>query len=258
MPNTGINSMANSPWVTCWPDAAAEATGACVPAVPPCDTVKRVESGEDGPRVVRTLDRSLLRLVQTPQGLGRPVLENAYRVLGDFEITDDASAVEMTGHSVVVIDGEPGNVKITTADDLEAARARSNLMMGLEPGARIGEHFFIDHGTGVVIGETTIIGDRVRIYQGVTLGGANFAKDENGRLIRDHKRHPTIEDDCVIYAGATILGGETQVGRGSVVGGNVWLTGSIPAGTKVVIESPRLQYRGQPVTKQEAQIDFQI
>jgi serine O-acetyltransferase len=107
----------------------------------------------------------------------------------------------------------------------------------IHPGAKIGEHFFIDHATGVVIGETTIIGDRVRLYQGVTLGGANFEVDEEGRLIRDHKRHPTIEDDCVIYAGATILGGKTVIGRGSIIGGNVWLTHSVPPLTKVTLST---------------------
>ncbi len=121
--------------------AGAEAAGACGPAVPVPDTVKRIESGEDGPRVVRTLDRSLLRLAQTPQGFRRSVLEDAYRGLGDIDVTDDASAVEMAGHSVVVVDGEPGNVKITTAEDLEAARVRSNLNLGLNAGARIGEGF---------------------------------------------------------------------------------------------------------------------
>jgi serine O-acetyltransferase len=107
----------------------------------------------------------------------------------------------------------------------------------IHPGAEIGSNFFIDHATGVVIGETTVIGDGVRIYQGVTLGGANFEVDEEGRLIRDLKRHPTIESDCVIYAGATILGGQTTVGRGSVIGGNVWLTHSVPAYTKVTANS---------------------
>ncbi len=104
----------------------------------------------------------------------------------------------------------------------------------IHPGARIGESFFIDHGTGVVIGETTDIGANVKIYQGVTLGALSFPKDERGRLIRGTKRHPTIEDDVVIYAGATILGGDTVIGRGSVIGGNTWVTHSIPPGSKVV------------------------
>jgi len=106
----------------------------------------------------------------------------------------------------------------------------------IHPGARIGRRFFIDHGTGVVIGETCEIGERVRIYQGVTLG----ALAVQGRTIRGVKRHPTIEDDVVIYAGATILGGDTVIGRGSVIGGNVWLTQSVPPCSKVQIDPPAL------------------
>ena len=110
--------------------------------------------------------------------------------------------------------------------------AHSITGIDIHPGATIGEGFFIDHGTGVVIGETTVIGDRVKLYQGVTLGALSFAMDEEGRLIRGKKRHPTIEDNVVIYAGATILGGNTVIGKGSVIGGNVWLTHSIPPNTK--------------------------
>ncbi len=113
----------------------------------------------------------------------------------------------------------------------------------IHPGARIGCEFFIDHGTGVVIGETCVIGDRVTLYQGVTLGALSFPRDEEGSLVRNTKRHPTIEDDVVIYSGATILGGTTVVGRGCVIGGNVWLTESVPPGTKVTVEAPRLVYR---------------
>ncbi len=98
----------------------------------------------------------------------------------------------------------------------------------IHPGAEIGESFFIDHGTGVVIGETTIIGARVRLYQGVTLGALSLSADEVAKL-RHQKRHPTIEDDVVIYANATILGGDTVIGRGTVVGGNSWITRSLPA-----------------------------
>jgi serine O-acetyltransferase len=104
----------------------------------------------------------------------------------------------------------------------------------IHPGARIGESFFIDHGTGVVIGETTEIGNNVKLYQGVTLGALSFPKNERGELIRGRKRHPTIEDDVVIYAGATILGGDTVIGRGSVVGGNTWLTHSISPMSRVI------------------------
>jgi len=111
----------------------------------------------------------------------------------------------------------------------------------IHPGTRIGSSFFIDHGTGVVIGGTAVIGDNVKLYQGVTLGAFSFDKDGAGQLVRNTKRHPTIEDGVVIYAGATILGGETVIGRGSVIGGNVWLTHSVPPGTRVVQESPNLR-----------------
>lgn len=113
--------------------------------------------------------------------------------------------------------------------------------MDIHPGARIGSRFFIDHGTGVVIGETTKIGDCVKIYQGVTLGALSFPKDGSGKLVRGRKRHPTIEDRVVIYAGATILGGDTVIGHDSVIGGNVWIVSSVPPGSKVMVEVPKLR-----------------
>ena len=109
----------------------------------------------------------------------------------------------------------------------------------IHPGAEIGEGFVIDHGTGVVIGETTQIGNDVRIYQGVTLGALSLPKGAGDRY-RGKKRHPTIEDDVIIYAGATILGGDTVIGARSLIGGNVWLTESVPPDTRVMIENPRL------------------
>ena len=120
--------------------------------------------------------------------------------------------------------------------------AHSRTGIDIHPGAEIGERFFIDHGTGVVIGETTVIGNQVKLYQGVTLGALSFPKDETGRLIRGRKRHPTIEDNVVIYAGATILGGETIIGEGSVVGGNVWLTESVPPGSRVAQAKPKPRF----------------
>ena len=111
----------------------------------------------------------------------------------------------------------------------------------IHPGATIGESFFIDHATGVVIGETTVIGDHVKIYQGVTLGALSFPKDERGRVIRGIKRHPTLEDQVTIYANATILGGETVIGRGVTVAGNTFVTEAITAGSLVKQEGPRLQ-----------------
>ncbi len=113
----------------------------------------------------------------------------------------------------------------------------------IHPGAIIGRSFFIDHGTGVVFGETCEIGDRVRIYQGVTLGARAVPKNGVGPSMRGKKRHPTIEDSVTIYAGATILGGETVIGRNSIIGGNVWLVESVPPGTRVTIEKPGLQIR---------------
>jgi serine O-acetyltransferase len=120
--------------------------------------------------------------------------------------------------------------------------AHSVTGIDIHPGATIGSSFFIDHGTGVVIGETTEIGERVRIYQGVTLGALSLPKDEVEQL-RHEKRHPTIEDDVTIYAGATILGGETVIGRSSVIGGSVWITSSVPPGTKVFLAPPKLVYK---------------
>ncbi|TWI58334.1 serine O-acetyltransferase [Pseudomonas duriflava] len=113
-----------------------------------------------------------------------------------------------------------------------AELAHSATGIDIHPGAKIGRSFFIDHGTGVVIGETAIIGERVRIYQAVTLGAKRFPADESGNLQKGHPRHPIVEDDVVIYAGATILGRIT-IGKGSTIGGNVWLTRSVPAYSNV-------------------------
>jgi serine O-acetyltransferase len=110
--------------------------------------------------------------------------------------------------------------------------AHSTTGIDIHPGATIGESFFIDHGTGVVIGETCVIGDRVRLYQGVTLGAKSFPLDGDGRPIKGVKRHPNVEDDVIIYSEATILGPVT-IGRGSVIGGNVWLVGSVPPGSRI-------------------------
>ncbi|MCA1618655.1 MAG: serine O-acetyltransferase [Acidobacteria bacterium] len=126
--------------------------------------------------------------------------------------------------------------------------AHSRTGIDIHPGTRVGPSFFIDHGTGVVVGGTAVIGANVKLYQGVTLGAFSFDKDGDGQLVRHTKRHPTIEDDVVVYAGATILGGDTVIGRGSVIGGNVWLTHSVPPGTRVLQDSPRLRI----ITPEEA------
>src|SRR5690606_23751132 len=121
-------------------------------------------------------------------------------------------------------------VKLIPRMITELAHSRTGI--DIHPAATIGQYFCIDHGTGVVIGETTIIGDRVKIYQGVTLGALSVEKAD-----ADNKRHPTIEDDVVIYSGATILGGNTVIGEGSVIGGNVWLTKSVVAKSKVYYQT---------------------
>ena len=113
----------------------------------------------------------------------------------------------------------------------------------LHPGAKLGHHFFIDHGTGVVVGETTDIGNHVKLYQGVTLGALSFPTDGEGNLIRGQKRHPTLEDNVVIYANATVLGGMTVIGHDSVIGSSVWLTRSVGPNTTVLLEKPRLRLR---------------
>jgi len=131
----------------------------------------------------------------------------------------------------------------------------------IHPGATIGPRFFIDHGTGVVIGETTQIGEGVKIYQGVTLGALSFPRDEEGNILRNHKRHPTIEDEVVIYANATILGGKTIIGHHSVVGSSAWITRTIAPYTTVTIENPRLRYRGssdEPNGHDFTVLDYQI
>ena len=116
--------------------------------------------------------------------------------------------------------------------------AHSRTGIDIHPGATIGPGFFIDHGTGVVIGETCVIGRRVKLYQGVTLGARSFAKDADGKLVKGIKRHPDVEDNVIIYAGATILGGNTVIGHDSVIGASVWLIHSVPPNSKVYNREP--------------------
>ena len=117
--------------------------------------------------------------------------------------------------------------------------AHRNTGIDIHPGAEIGEHFFIDHGTGVVIGETTVIGNNVKLYQGVTLGAKSFAADADGNPVKGLKRHPEIGNNVTIYARATILGGDTKIGDNCVIGGNVWLTDSVPANKIVTLSRDR-------------------
>jgi serine O-acetyltransferase len=126
--------------------------------------------------------------------------------------------------------------------------AHSKTGIDIHPGARIGRHFFIDHGTGVVIGETCDIGQHVKLYQGVTLGALSFPRDAAGNIIRGMKRHPTLEDEVVVYANATILGGDTVIGHHAVIGSNVWLTQSVDPHTVVSLEKPSLRIKGPQTT----------
>jgi serine O-acetyltransferase len=128
----------------------------------------------------------------------------------------------------------------------------------IHPGARIGHHFFIDHGTGVVIGQTCEIGNHVKIYQGVTLGALSFPTDGQGNLIRDSKRHPTIQDRVVLYANATVLGGRTVIGHDSVIGSSVWLTHSVDPHTTVVMEKPKLRIRSETPDELLPELNYQI
>jgi serine O-acetyltransferase len=138
--------------------------------------------------------------------------------------------------------------------------AHSQTGIDIHPGAKLGQRFFIDHGTGIVIGETCEIGSNVRVYQGVTLGG--LSPDRLVEQFRGRKRHPTIEDDVTIYAGATILGGDTVIGKGCVIGGNVFITSSVPPNNQVSMEAPNLKYRQRRVRGKspavDTLLDFQI
>ncbi|MFA5676225.1 MAG: serine O-acetyltransferase EpsC [Christensenellales bacterium] len=130
------------------------------------------------------------------------------------------------------------NCKVPIIPRIMTEYAHRTTGIDIHPGASIGRSFFIDHGTGVVIGETCTIGNNVKLYQGVTLGAKSFPLDENGNPIKGIKRHPDIEDNVIIYSGATILGGDTRIGRDCVIGGNVWLTQSVPPCSTVFNAQP--------------------
>jgi len=132
-------------------------------------------------------------------------------------------------------------LKVPILPRIMSEHAHTITGIDIHPGASIGESFFIDHGTGVVIGQTAVLGNRVKLYQGVTLGALSFKRDKTGALDRSSKRHPTLEDDVTVYAGTTILGGETTIGARSIIGGNVWLTESVPSDTKVILTPPELK-----------------
>jgi serine O-acetyltransferase len=161
----------------------------------------------------------------------------------------EAVAIHRVAHEMLLL-GVPLVPRMMT----EFAHQKTGI--DIHPGANIGPGFFIDHGTGVVIGETCDIGRNVKLYQGVTLGALSFPRDGMGNIIRGKKRHPTLEDEVVVYANATILGGETVIGRQAVIGSNVWITQSVPPQTSVVMEKPNLRFRGPRVDL--TGLDFQI
>lgn len=130
------------------------------------------------------------------------------------------------------------NAGVPIIPRIMSEHAHSLTGIDIHPGAKIGEYFFIDHGTGVVIGETSTIGKNVKIYQGVTIGAKSFPLDENGNPIKGIKRHPDIGDNVIIYAGATILGGDTKIGHDSIIGGNIWLTQSVPPYSRIYNSQP--------------------
>jgi len=135
-------------------------------------------------------------------------------------------------------------LKVPIIPRIMSELAHSMTGIDIHPGATIGERFFIDHGTGVVVGETCVIGKNVKLYQGVTLGAKSFQKDpETGALVKGIKRHPNVEDNVVIYAGATILGGDTTIGHDSEIGGSVWLINSVPPNSRVYNKPPAPEIR---------------
>ncbi len=146
-----------------------------------------------------------------------------------------AIAIHRVAHQLFLLD-------VPLIPRIMAEYAHSRTGIDIHPGAKIGHNFFIDHGTGVVIGETAIIGNHVKIYQGVTLGALSFPRDERGQIIRDRKRHPTLEDGVTVYAEATILG-DITIGEGAVIGGNVWIREPVPAGTVVSMAKPEALYK---------------
>ena len=204
--------------------------------------LEQVDLPEDGETAGELTTRFIASLVELREKLSRDV-EAAYAgdpaAAGYDEIivaypSIRALAVYRIAHELYLY-GVPLLPRIMS----EYAHDRTGI--DIHPGATIGDFFFIDHGTGIVIGETAIIGDRVRLYQGVTIGAASL---RNAASLRGKKRHPTIEDDVTIYAGATVLGGGTVIGKGSVIGGSVFLTESVPPGTRVMAEAPRQLVRG--------------
>jgi serine O-acetyltransferase len=227
--------------------------------------------GERCARVLRGLERASARALRASDGAGEAITATAQtlaveliraiptiRAVLDTDVRAALSGDPAAHNESEVIMSYPGIEAIVVhriahflyQRDLpliprmmsEIVHSRTGI--DIHPGATIGPSFFIDHGTGVVIGETSRIGERVKLYQGVTLGALSIRP---GRELDLNRRHPILEDDVTIYAGATILGGDTVIGRGSTIGGNVWLTHSVPADTTVILDKPSLRFvKGRP------------
>jgi len=181
---------------------------------------------------------------------GDPSVLSQEEIILSFPFVE-AIAIQRLAHRLY-IEGAPIIPRMMT----EWAHSRTGI--DIHPGASIGTHFFIDHGTGVVIGETCKIGNNVKLYHGVTLGARSFAKDESGNIIKGTKRHPNVEDGVTIYPNSTILGGETTIGEGSTIGANVFLMHSVPANSLVLYEEKGLRILDKNVQKKKAAPEFSI
>src|SRR6185436_415558 len=215
-----------------------EAPEAAAPGAPGANGADGANNAGDG-RITRRADAAVERF------LGRlPVLRRLLMLDIQAAMDGDPAAQSFAeiifaypGFKAITVQRiahELWNLQVPLLPRIMTEHAHAATGIDIHPGARIGESLFIDHGTGVVIGETAVIGKNVKIYQGVTLGALSFAKDERGRLVRGTKRHPTLCDNVVVYAGATILGGDTVIGEGAIIGGNTWVVESVPPGERVL------------------------
>lgn len=191
--------------------------------------------------------RELLRTDVEAAFAGDPAAANSDEVIVAYPFVE-AIAIQRLAHVLYSLE-----IPLLPRVMTEWAHSRSGI--DIHPGAHIGSHFFIDHGTGVVIGETSVIGKHVKMYQGVSLIGRSLA---GGQALRGKRRHPTVEDDCTIYAGATVMGGDTVIGRGSTLGANVFVTHSIPPRSLVFFEENSLRILNKDSRAAEAALDFSI
>ena len=230
-------------------EALAERLGAQIgQSIPPSNPEGTDERA--GEILLRFLDqipaiRDILRTDIQAAFEGDPAATSNEEIILSYPCLE-AIAIQRTAH-LLYNEG----IKLLSRMMTEWAHSRTGI--DIHPGAKIGTYFFIDHGTGVVIGETCVIGDHVKLYHGVTLGARSFAKDERGHIVKGNKRHPEVGDFVTIYPNSTILGGETRIGDGSTVGANVFLMHSVPPGSLVVYEEKQLRIleKSKPSTELE-------